>query len=318
MSASNAAATQFTIRPRQTTEPKASTAPKARASLGVILPARDRPRRGARHRRVDIGVVPHIQRTGGAGAGGNADQRRDRQNRDASSPGAATMPDQRGEHHEEHHPRLHQRDIVGDVAAAIGQYRGRDGLCDVGHALYSLDVRCRCRTRRYVACNPSSFDARQRLIGVERRRRRQRPFERGGAWPQGFAASRAPCAQRRGDAEQEHQEAGEGDIGADRGRPSSSRRTHPDSRHSGAACRQGPGNAAGRRSRLAPMNISQKCSLPMRSRCTCSRSSSGTSSTRRRRSRTRRRATARSGSAPPRNRCRGTTGRRRHWPAPRR
>ena len=43
------------------------------------------------------------------------------------------------------------------------------------------------------------------------------------------------------------------------------------------------------------------------SRCTCSRSSSGTSSTSRRRSRTPRRATARSGSAPPRNRCPAAT-----------
>jgi hypothetical protein len=41
---------------------------------------------------------------------------------------------QRGEHHEEHHPRLHERDIVGDVAAGIGfKRRGRYGICDVGH-----------------------------------------------------------------------------------------------------------------------------------------------------------------------------------------
>ena len=38
VSASKPAATQFSIRPRQITEPMASTVPKARASSGVILP----------------------------------------------------------------------------------------------------------------------------------------------------------------------------------------------------------------------------------------------------------------------------------------
>ena len=31
--------------------------------------------------------------------------------------GRGHEPDQRGEHHEEHHPRLHQREIFGDVTA---------------------------------------------------------------------------------------------------------------------------------------------------------------------------------------------------------
>ncbi len=80
--------------------------------------------------RVDIGVEPHIERAGGAGAGGDADQRGDGEHR-MHRARRGDQPDQSGEHHEKHHPRLHQRDIVGDVAAgwrrrlvsAVGPWR---------------------------------------------------------------------------------------------------------------------------------------------------------------------------------------------------
>ena len=106
-----------------------------RASLARRhLPARDRTRRSAGHRRVDIGVVPHIEGTGRAGAGGDANQSGDGEHR-VHRARRRHHSDQRREHHEEHHPRLHQRDIVGDLAAGIGfQRRGRYGICDVGHA----------------------------------------------------------------------------------------------------------------------------------------------------------------------------------------
>ncbi len=119
MKASSADASQFAISPRQTTEPKASTAPKERASDGRHLTARNRARGGARHGGIDVGVVPHVERAGGTCAGGDADQRGDGEH---GMHGARRrhQPDQRGEHHEEHHARLHQHDKVGDVAACRG------------------------------------------------------------------------------------------------------------------------------------------------------------------------------------------------------
>ncbi len=102
--------------------------------------ARDRARGGARHLRVDIGVVPHIERAGGAGAGGDADQRGDGEHR-MHRARRRDEADESGEHHEEHHSRLHQRDVVGDVAAGLGFDRsGPYRICDVSHA-HSLDCR---------------------------------------------------------------------------------------------------------------------------------------------------------------------------------
>ena len=63
MSASNAADTPFSIRPRQITEPMASTVPKARASSGVILPLGiGRAEVRARLQHLDLGKLPpHAQ-----------------------------------------------------------------------------------------------------------------------------------------------------------------------------------------------------------------------------------------------------------------
>ncbi len=60
-----------------------------------------------------------FKRAGGARADGDADERGDGQH---GMHGARRRdePDQRGEHHEEHHPRLHQREIFGDLATAVG------------------------------------------------------------------------------------------------------------------------------------------------------------------------------------------------------
>ena len=81
VSASSAAATQLAISPRQSTEPSASTMPNERASSGLTNP-RGTGRAAVRAIwRVDIGVVPHIERAGGAGAGGDADQRGDGEHR---------------------------------------------------------------------------------------------------------------------------------------------------------------------------------------------------------------------------------------------
>src|SRR5690606_8199576 len=62
-----------------------------------------------------------------------------------------------------------------------------------------------------------SFDARQRLVSMERRRRRQRPFERRRPGsPRIGGRALAPGESLR-NAEQEDQEPGEGHVGTDRG-----------------------------------------------------------------------------------------------------
>ena len=109
--------------------------------VGADPAFRHRPPRGPRHARVDIGVVPHVQRTSGAGADGNADERGDGEHRVHVSR-RGDEPDERGEHHEEHHPRLHQREIFGDLTAFGG---GQDLRACVetgfGHALLTQEWR---------------------------------------------------------------------------------------------------------------------------------------------------------------------------------
>ena len=189
-------------------------APKVRASSGVILPARHRPRRGARHARVDIGVVPHVERASGAGAHGNAEERGDGEHR-MHVARRCDEPDQRGEHHEEHHPRLHQREIFGDLAAFGG---GQDfGLASrltsvMRHSLKNGEGREPSSGSRPAPMTmrfrrSSSFDARQRFIGVEGRRRRQRPFERRGAHAPRIGRRVHLLGEGVDDAEQEHQQA---------------------------------------------------------------------------------------------------------------
>jgi hypothetical protein len=58
--------------------------PKASASSGVILPAGIGRLRVRDHDLVDVGVVPHVERAGGAGADGDA------QDRTRRAPGART------------------------------------------------------------------------------------------------------------------------------------------------------------------------------------------------------------------------------------
>ena len=107
-------------------------------------------------RGVDIGVVPHVERAGGAGADGDADQRGDGEHR-MHRARRRDEPDQRGEHHEEHHPRLHQREIVGDVAAGIGFERFR---LVTGYATSAMPHSLDCSaalpvSRRAIQCVPS-------------------------------------------------------------------------------------------------------------------------------------------------------------------
>ena len=75
MKASSAAASQFTSRPSTTTEKPASVRPKASASPGVTRPVGIGRRAVRVIMRVDVGVVPHVERAGGAGADRDAEQR---------------------------------------------------------------------------------------------------------------------------------------------------------------------------------------------------------------------------------------------------
>ncbi len=84
---------------------------------GLDAARRNRAVRGARHHRIDVGVVPHVERAGGAGADRDASQRKERQHR-MEMTGRDHHPDQRREHDERHHPRLHQRQVVAGAGHA--------------------------------------------------------------------------------------------------------------------------------------------------------------------------------------------------------
>ena len=160
-------------------------------------------------------------------------------------PGAATRPTRPGEHHEEHHARLHQRDVIGDVAAGLGFDRsGPCRICDVSHA-HSLD----CREARGVPNLQASVDLRRGSVSpaMEWRRRGQRPFQCRGAHSPRIGGCVHFARERLMHAVEETEQSCESYVRADRGRQSSSRRRRPDSPRNGAACRLGPGSAAGRR-----------------------------------------------------------------------
>ena len=73
--------------------------------------ARDRAHGGAGHYCVDIGVVPHVEHAGGAGARGNA-EKGDETDEWIEVTRRNQQPDQCGEHDKRHDSRLHQRDQV--------------------------------------------------------------------------------------------------------------------------------------------------------------------------------------------------------------
>ena len=110
--ASSAAASQLTSTPSVITDSTESTSPKASASSGRMRPAGIGRLARARHQRVDVGVVPHVERAGRAGADGD---RQDGDERDEGIGGdrCGDQADERREHDQRHHARLQQREIVG-------------------------------------------------------------------------------------------------------------------------------------------------------------------------------------------------------------
>ena len=95
---------------------------EVQGGLAVHPLRRQRTVRGPPHLRVDVGLVPLIERARGARAerdaqdGGEAEHRRKRHRRREQAA-------QAGEHHEAHHARLGQRDEVAPIG---GQGRLRD------------------------------------------------------------------------------------------------------------------------------------------------------------------------------------------------
>ncbi len=155
--------------------------------LAGNVPERNGTGRGPRHPRVDIGIVRHVEGTRGAGAECDAQQGRERhqrmhvprRHRDSGKP---------SEHHQRHHPRLEQREEIAD--------RRRARLCPEDGGCY------------HQLMHSAHRDARQLVVGVERRRRRQRPLQRRGARAPRIVAGKPLAQERFRHADQEHDQAG--------------------------------------------------------------------------------------------------------------
>ena len=218
--------------------------PNAVASSRVTRPARDRPVGGARHQCVDVALIGHVERAGSAGADRDAEDGGERQDR-VDMARRDDEADQRGEDHQRHHPRLQERKVVADLGLGNpGQFDGVviDNRQD-GSRFFIAAARFRAR-----AANSDSplLHARQHFELVERRRRRQRPFQRGGAHTPGIVGRLLLAGESVDHAVDEDQDTKTRNVGAEGGAPGSSRRTRRDSRRSGAACRRVRGSAAGR------------------------------------------------------------------------
>ena len=223
---------------------------------------RDRPARGARHHRVDVGVVPHVERAGGAGADRDAEQRDEAEHR-MQVPGRDHQPDQRREHHERHHPRLHQREIVADAGEArLGAAVRATGPAAGAFADSDIATASRDRASSFAPAAPHLMRGSSRTGGTAAARAASTR-----AWSRPAPTDcRAACSLRMKASAtpiEEDQDAEAGDVGADRGDvvPAGERvRIVGDS---GAACRPGPRKCCGKKTRLTPTKVSQKCSLPI-------------------------------------------------------
>ena len=197
---------------------------------------RDRPVAGPAHHRVDVAVVPHVDRAARAGGDRDAQHGGERQHR-VQMTGRDQQADQAGEHHQRHHPRLQQRDPVA-TAPPPATWKLAGGIAPSVHA---------SQLRGCVA-HAGSADARQFREGVERRRRGHGPFQRRGALAPVVVGQVLLRGEGAVDHIQEHQERQAAEIGADRGDEVPAGERLADSPDSAAACPTGPGSAAGRRS----------------------------------------------------------------------
>ena len=130
--ASSGAASQLTKTPSVITESAESTRPKASACPGRMRPDGTGREAVRAHDRVDVGVVPHVERAGRAGADGDGEDGDDGDEwieRD----GGGNHADKGRENDERHHPRLQQLEVIACRRlgeAGIVEY----GLFQKGHA----------------------------------------------------------------------------------------------------------------------------------------------------------------------------------------
>ena len=75
--------------------------------LAIDAPRRNWPAAGADHHRVDVGVVPHVQRAGRAGADGDRQKRGEADHR-MDVAGREQYARERREHDERHDPRFQE------------------------------------------------------------------------------------------------------------------------------------------------------------------------------------------------------------------
>ena len=78
----------------------------------------DRPVPRSPHHRVDVTVIPHVDRAARAGGDGDAQHRGQRQHR-VQMAGCDQQADEPGEHHQRHHARLQQGEPVAELGCLV-------------------------------------------------------------------------------------------------------------------------------------------------------------------------------------------------------
>ena len=108
----------FMASPITSTEPTAKVTPKSKCLARRDAARRNRPPPRAAHHRVDVAVIPHVDRARGAGGDRDAQHGGEGQHR-MQMTWRDEQADQAGEHHERHHPRLQQRDPVAYLRVGL-------------------------------------------------------------------------------------------------------------------------------------------------------------------------------------------------------
>jgi len=99
--------------------------------------------RGAAHQRVDVGVVPHVQRAGRACAHGDGEQSRETDD-GMGGLGRDHHAGERGQHDKRHHPRLEQREVIR--RARVGDARGGQPVLMVADEAHAPSIRAARRS----------------------------------------------------------------------------------------------------------------------------------------------------------------------------
>ena len=109
---------------------------ESQGRAGIDPARRQGPVAGPLHDGVDVAVVPHVERTGGGGADGDAQQRHRRQDR-MKVARRQEQAGEAGEHDQGHDPRFQQREVItgaGNVLERAWMPTAADPECGIGHA----------------------------------------------------------------------------------------------------------------------------------------------------------------------------------------